>query len=122
MLVSTTVPMSGTNAFAYGICVESLEEVNSSLEEICNFRTSSIARVAIRIEGRNACSVFGPFVLPETLSCTVIAHPVRLHVREERGFTEGVENLGDVRVCSRCVAVRIVGTVAMVGPEAVNCP
>jgi hypothetical protein len=122
MLVSTAVPVSGSNASAYGICVESLEEVNSPLEEICDFCTSSIARVAIWIESRNACSVFGPLVLPETLSCTVVALPVRLHVREERRFAEGVENLGDVRICSRCVAVRIVGTVAMVGPEAVNCP
>lgn len=61
-------------------------------------------------------------MLPETLRSTVVAHPVRLHVRDERGFAEGVENLSDVRVCAAGVAVLIIGTVAMVGPETVDCP
>ena len=66
--------------------------------------------------------MFTPLVLPETLGCTTIGGPVCVHVIEQGALAGCGEDGGDVGVGAIGIAIGIVGAVAVVGPEAMDCP
>lgn len=60
--------------------------------------------------------MLAPFMLPETLIVAFVIRPVGLHVRQKVGFAKGLQDLGDVGVCTRTIAVGIIGAVAVIRP------
>lgn len=65
-----------------------------------------------------------PFVFPELFVRSVIriVQPELVHEIQDVGPTGGGDDGGYVFVVSGGIAVFLEGTVAFVGPEAVNCP
>jgi hypothetical protein len=59
-------------------------------------------------------TVLAPFVLPEGLCGSTVGHPVVLHVAQEIGLAIGLEDLSDVGVGTRGIAVGFVGAIAVV--------
>jgi hypothetical protein len=96
--------------------VQGLEEIGNFLEEVGSFLAWSVIRVAAGVDGVVTCSVGGPFVLPEGLRTLVVALHVGIQVGNETALSIGVEDLGNVLVGARRVAVGWVGPVAVVGP------
>ena len=66
--------------------------------------------------------MLAPFVLPEGLIVALVVFPVCVHVAEEIGCAGCYKDGGDIRVGTCGVAIGVVGAVAVVGPEAVDCP
>lgn len=60
--------------------------------------------------------MFAPLVLPETLVVAGVVFPVGAHVIEDVVAVVSFEDLGDVFVLAALVAVRVVGSVAVIGP------
>lgn len=78
--------------------------------------------IARRIERADAGSVLVPLVLPEGLVIALIILPVGVHVREQVRLAERVEDSSYVRIFARRVTVGIIGAIAMVRPQAMDCP
>ena len=66
------------------VCVERAEQ-GCCVDEVIQHGQVGVllGRVAIRVEGRNACAVFVPFVRPEMLGLVVEREPVCVHEIEE---------------------------------------
>lgn len=60
--------------------------------------------------------MFAPLVLPEALVVAAVVFPVDAHVFEDVIAVVGLEDLRYVRVLARLVAVRVVGSIAVVRP------
>ena len=60
--------------------------------------------------------MFAPLVLPEALVVAAVVFPVDAHVVEDVIPVIGLEDLGYICVLSRLVAVRVVGSIAVVRP------
>lgn len=60
--------------------------------------------------------MFAPLVLPEALVVAAVVFPVDAHVVEDVIAVVGLEDLRYVRVLARLVAVRVVGSIAVVRP------
>jgi hypothetical protein len=99
-----------------------LEERDGAVEEDGHFLRGLVVGVAGGVEGRDACAVLAPFVLPEGLVVTLVVFPVLLHVAQGLIGTGGLKNLRDVGISAFGVAVRFVCAIAVVGPQAVNSP
>lgn len=102
---------------SYLVCVQALEQVNHLLEEVTHFLLGVVAGVAAGLDGVDASTVLAPLVLPELLVATAVADPVLVHVCQEIIAVLGLQDLRDVGVLARGIAVGLVGAVAVVGPE-----
>lgn len=60
--------------------------------------------------------MFSPFMLPESLVCTRVADPVGIHVGEEGSLAGGGQDVGNVGVGARRIAVGVEGSVTVVWP------
>lgn len=58
------------------------KELDRLVEVGYQFLLWGVIRVTARVQGANARSVFGPFVLPEALVVALIIFPVCVHVRQ----------------------------------------
>ena len=63
-----------------------------------------------------------PFILPELLCSLVVADPVCLHIIDQAAITGCLQDSGDVLVSSETVTVFKVCAIAVVGPQAMDCP
>lgn len=61
--------------------------------------------------------MFSPLMLPEGLAVAIDIDPVILHIGEEVGTVLRFQDLGDVGVGARVIAVRLVGAIAVIGPS-----
>lgn len=99
-----------------GIRRECLEQSHHRIEEIHNLFLWGVTGVAVRLQGTDACAMFPPFMLPESLICTRVTDPVCIHVGEEGSLAGGGQDGGDIGVGARRIAVGIKGSITMVWP------
>ena len=102
---------------AYIVSGQLLEEVHGPRKEVHDLFLGLIVDVAARLERRVACSMLAPLVFPEALICAILVLPVDIHILEYVLAARCLQNLRDVGVLPRFIAVLIVGAVAMVGPR-----
>ena len=62
-------------------------------------------------------AVLAKLMLPEALCCSGVGRPVDVHVVQKILPAECLQDLGDVGVLARLVAVLCVRAIAVVGPE-----
>lgn len=105
------------NYQAYLVCIKTLEQIYHFLEEVPNLFLGRVVGVAARLNGVDTGTVLAPLMLPELLVAAVVTDPVRLHIREQIGTVLRGQDVGNVGVCARRIAARLVGTVAVVGPS-----
>lgn len=98
------------------ICAESFEEVDSLLKEVGNFFLRGVVSVAGWLQGRIACAVLAPLVLPEGLVLALVIFPVCVHVTQQICLAEGLEDTGDIGVLARLIAKLRIGPIAKVRP------
>jgi hypothetical protein len=86
-----------------------LEYLHNSVEKIHNLLSHVIIiSVTTRRKRVNASPMFVPLVLPETLRCSFIRQPVRIHKVQEVGLACSSNYIRDIRVLgSRCTVGRI---------------
>ena len=101
---------------SYLVCVQTFEQVDHLLEEVADFLLGIVVGVAAWLDGVDASTVLAPFVLPELLVATAVADPVLVHVCQEVTAVLSLQDLGDVGVFARGIAIGLVGTIAVVGP------
>lgn len=99
------------------VAVQALEELDRFPEVVDHFLLRGVVDVAFRVEGRDAGAVLAPFVLPEGFIIAGVVLPVFLHVFEQAVGVVRLQDLRYVLVLAGFVAVLVVGTVAVVGPE-----
>lgn len=63
-----------------------------------------------------------PLMVPKGLIGLIVRDPIRLHEVQRIGIACSLEDLCDVLICARFVAVLRVGAIAVVWPQAVNRP
>jgi hypothetical protein len=61
--------------------------------------------------------MLAPLMFPERLIITINVNPVLVHVRDQIGAVLCLQNLRDVGVCARRVAVGLVCAVTVIRPE-----
>ena len=99
--------------------VEPLEEADSNVGKVDIFLCRLVIGVALGVEAGNAGSVLLPFVLPEGFIRTAgrAVLPVGVHVVQKIIGTKTLEDSGDVGVSTVGIAVGLVSTVAVIGPD-----
>lgn len=60
--------------------------------------------------------MFAPLMLPEALVVTSVVFPVDAHVIEDVVAVIGLEDLSDVCILAGFIAIRVVGSIAVIGP------
>lgn len=131
--------------FPYSVCVQAFEQVNNRLEVVDSFLPCRVASVAIRIKGAarillsnvpwkvstnggykinlpDTCAVRIPLMLPKALRGARVALHITLQVSQKIGLAKVVQERGDARVLPRGVTVFIIGSIAIIWPEAMDCP
>jgi hypothetical protein len=111
-----TIKLESTRK-TYLVSIKPLEQINGLLEIITDFLLRLIASIATRLNSVNASTVLAPLVFPEGLVVTINVDPVLVHVRDQIGAVLCLQDLGDVGVCARGVAVGLVCAVAVVRPD-----
>lgn len=104
------------------ICRQCLEGIDSSVEEVRDLIARLVVAVAFGVEGRHACSVLAPFMLPEALRGATVGGPVGVHVVNQILTPFGLEDLGDVGVLTSQIASGFVSAIAVVWPESMDGP
>lgn len=63
-----------------------------------------------------------PLMVPEGFIALIVGHPIGLHVVQNGRLTSSLEKLRDVGVGTLFITVLVIGTIAVVRPEAMYCP
>lgn len=114
--ISCGVSVVDRASMSYRVRVKRLEKVDYCLKEVDDLLARCIACVTRRVERVDACTVRGPFVLPEGFVRLVIRDPVLIHVVQQRGLASGIEDGSDVLVVARGVAVLLIRPITVIGP------
>lgn len=80
------------------------------------------ASILLLFENGKKSPEYTNLMFPETLIIPLIIFPISIHIRKQISLTIRLKNSSDIGVFTCRVAVGVVCTVAMIRPEAVDCP
>lgn len=83
---------------AYSVTIQTLEQVDRLLEEICYFLIGCISVVTARVQSVDARAMFIPLMRPEALIVSARVFPVEIHIGKKISLPERLKNVPYVRM------------------------